>query len=141
VHAVSTLAAHLSAAGSLATEPLTLRCPGRVRTLAAQAGEGAAPGFVAALPPQSLTYLTAVVLQEGPPDRRADLTPVRIEGRMVWMLDGNSQQPSVVCRYEGGVALSRPVPAHLRQCVSALSASASKLPEGTGIEKAVTACR
>ncbi len=128
-------------AGRLSSEPLTLRCPGRLRTLAAQAAGTTPAGFEAALPPESLAYLTGVSVQEGPSDRRTDLSPVRVDDRLVWSIEPQAQQPALVCRYEGGVALARPLAPSLRQCISQVSRSTSRLPEGTGVDQAVTACR
>ncbi len=130
-----------ASAGRLSSEPLTLRCPGRLRTLAAQSASTAPAGFEAVLSPDSLAYLTGVSLQEGPAERRTDMAPVRVDDRLVWSIEPQAQQPAVVCRYEGGVALARPLAPNLRQCISQISVSTSRLPEGTGIDQAVTACR
>jgi hypothetical protein len=122
-------------------ENLTLRCPGRVRTLAGQAIDVPAAGFSAVLAPNALAYLTGVAVQEGPPDRRAELPVSRLDGRLHWSIEPQHQRPSLLCQYEGGVALARPLAASTRHCVAEISFTGSRLPEGTGIDHAVAACR
>lgn len=122
-------------------ESLTMRCPGRVRTLAGQALDVPAAGFSAVLSPHSLAYLTGVAVQEGPPERRADVPASRVDGRLHWAIEPQHLRPSLVCQYEGGVALARLLTASTRHCVAEISPSDSKMPEGTGLDHALAACR
>jgi hypothetical protein len=121
-------------------ENLTVRCPGRIRTVAGTPAEQPSAGFTAALSAESLTYLTGITVLEGPPDRRTELTPVRQDGALQWTIEPQHERPTVVCRYEGGVVLARLLHQRTRVCVARLSRSDSPLREGTGLDHAVAAC-
>ena len=128
------------AQASISSETTTVRCPGRVSTLALAQVDNPGNGFVATLPRSALSYLVGIAVVEGPPERRAALTPAKLDGKLQWSIETQHQRPEVVCRYEGGVLLARTLEPKTRLCVTRVSANENRLGDGASLDHAVAAC-
>lgn len=122
-----------------AAQTLTVSCPMRVQSQRATLAQEVPDGFRVALQAGSLAWLTGVAMYDGAP-QEGRLIESRTRGSDVfWTLEGQTQVPVLVCRYEGGIALGRQLPGRLRQCAAAVvrgkpDAMAIGMPERTVIQ-------
>lgn len=133
----------LSAPPIATAEPQTVACPLRVVTQAALVAELDKLGaFKVAFHGNSLAFLTGVAVYDGPPAAGSELPPAPAgNGMLQWTFPGAKSPPVLVCRYEGGVSLTRALSPGMRACVASMQRSTARDSLGVGLEFAVFACQ
>ena len=124
-------------------EPQTIACPLRVVTQAALLAEADKIGdFKIAFHGNSLAFLTGVAVFDGPPASGAEMPPAPAgNGMLQWVFPGAKAPPVLMCRYEGGVSLTRTLAPGMRACVASMQRSTARDALGHGLEFAVFACQ
>lgn len=122
-------------------EATQFTCPVRLQPQGARLIQGAAGGFSPAFQPGTVSYLLGVSVFDGAPADGNELAPDSASAtQLQWHLEGQ-RRAHVVCRYEGGIGLSRPVDARARMCTATLRRSDGKSGiEAWGLERAAVAC-
>jgi hypothetical protein len=119
----------------------TIKCPLRVATEAARLNDSAQfPGFQARFYEGSFAYLVSVGLSNGPVAVNSDVAPSQLQPYPQWNLDSFKAMPHAVCRYEGGILLSRPLGMGLKSCVADTRRADPQSTAGIGYEFAMLSC-
>jgi hypothetical protein len=119
----------------------SLMCPMRVASKAAAVAEQPGTGFTVAFLPTSLSYLTGVAVMDGQSATSADLPPTVQGGELQWRFESGARGAVLVCRYEGGIQLTRALGNGVRQCVASVQRSAARGSEGYGLDRASVVCQ
>ena len=128
-------------APAVLAQPAQFTCPVRLQPQGARLVDGVTPGFSPAFQPGTVAYLLGVSVFEGPPAEGTELPPASASSTLLqWQLEGQ-RRAYVVCRYEGGIGLSRAVDPRVRHCTATLRRSDGKSGvEAWGLERAAVAC-
>ena len=119
----------------------SLVCPMRLASQAAAVAEQPGTGFTLAFLPTSLAYLTGVAVMDGPSATATELRPTAQGTELQWRFDSGARGAVLVCRYEGGIQLTRALGSGARQCVASVQRSAARGSEGYGLDRASVVCQ
>lgn len=119
----------------------SLVCPMRLVSQAAAVAEQPGTGFTVAFLPNSLAYLTAVAVMDGPSAAATELRPIAQGSELQWRFESGARGAVLVCRYEGGIQLTRALASAVRQCVASVQRSAERGSEGYGLDRASVVCQ
>lgn len=116
------------AAGPAGGRGFSLNCPLRVSTESVRLTEpGSGGDFRVSIQGVTLAFLVDIELHSGAVGAASALAATRMTGRRrEWTLPPGQSGLLAVCRYEGGIALTRPIPATAKAC------TATTLPRSHG---------
>lgn len=128
-------------AGASQAQSQSHACPMRLASQAAAVADQAGTGFTLAFLPTSLAYLTGVAIVDGSSPAAAELPPTVQGSELSWRFEAGTRSAVLVCRYDGGIQLTRALGPGVRQCVASVQRSAARGSEGYGLDRASVVCQ